>query len=310
MVENNKKYVWATYRDWSFKILESIQSLDGWETGLIITTSDCQYDLSKFEDLEIPVLRVDNPKTCFKETGEALEHLLKIKPETILFPGWSWYVPKQVLDLATSVVLHPGKLPKDRGGSPIQNQMRRGKEWTYLNMIEMVEDIDAGPIYVKEKMSLEGTAEDVWPRMTATGSFLTRNYLTRLAKGNFEPTPQPEGEPVVYKRVKPEDSELRLDGSMNAEQMHNIIRAHYELDQNTYVKPAFLTFGNRRLIVEGSSLEKPEIVSGEVVKDSAELKSLDFFVLSSDVMNGKKYLALEDNLGKQVYLTRFNIGIN
>ena len=46
---NIKTYVWCTYREWSFNILEAIQDLDNWKTGLLVTTENCIYDFKKFE---------------------------------------------------------------------------------------------------------------------------------------------------------------------------------------------------------------------------------------------------------------------
>ena len=303
-----RQYVWCTYRSWSFQMLEALQSLEAWQTALIVTTKSCRYDLQRFEQRGTPVLRVD-PKVCFKEGGEALAAIREVRPDTILHPGWSWLVPKPLLDLCPNVVLHPGKLPKDRGGSPVQNQLRNGEKWTYLNIIEMVERLDEGPIYLRERISLDGNAEDVFARMTIVGAQLTRQYLLKFAEGNFIPSPQSDEQPTVYRRVTEQDAELKPE-EMSAVQMHNIIRAHYEVDPETYIKPAYLVVGKSRLVIERSSLTPSQGErSALVIKSRGELQATDLVALASEVQQGHATLAVEDVAGDRVYFNRFRVAL-
>lgn len=307
--QKTKNYIWCTYRDWSFRMLEGIQGLDGWENSLIVTTPDCSYDFKKLEEQGIEVLRV-NPSEDLKEGGKAYERILELKPDAIFHNGWSWVVPNEVLDLCPNVTFHPGKLPKDRGGSPIQNQIRNGETWTYVNVMELAEGLDEGPVYLKEKISLDGTAEDVWSRMTATGCVLAQDFLKRLEEGNFEPAPQADEEPTLYKRVKPAKARLR-PGKQSAEQMHNIVRAHYETDPNTYVVPAYFAVGDKRVVAELSTLDS-ELVETDrptvILNHETDAPSQqDLVKICSDVNNGKYALALQDANREKVYLTRVRL---
>src|SRR3989344_7856051 len=182
MVNN---YIWTSYRDWSFKILEGIQDLDGWRTSLVITTKGCVYDFSRLQARGIPILRVDDPKKDLKEGRIVYGAIQEMDPSAIFYHGWSWMVPDELLDKYSNLVLHPGKLPQDRGGSPIQNQMRRGEAWTYANLIELRKELDAGPIYFKERISLEGQVDDVWARMTSAAITTAKKYLDAYMQGKL-----------------------------------------------------------------------------------------------------------------------------
>ncbi len=122
------KYIWCSYRNWSFNILEGIQDLKDWKLELIITTKDCLYDFSELEKItKIVRVNIREKQKPFARNTEVFKQILEIKPDTIFYNGWSWFIPSDVLRLCPNVVLHPGKLPKDRGGSPIQNQIINGK---------------------------------------------------------------------------------------------------------------------------------------------------------------------------------------
>ena len=49
-----------------------------------------------------------------------------LKPEFVLFYGWSWKIPVEIVSNYKCLMLHPSDLPKYRGGSPIQNQILNG----------------------------------------------------------------------------------------------------------------------------------------------------------------------------------------
>ena len=63
-----------------------------------------------------------NSKDEFSE-----KKLISFNPDYILFYGWSWIVPTNLVKNFNCVMLHPSPLPKYRGGSPLQNQIINGE---------------------------------------------------------------------------------------------------------------------------------------------------------------------------------------
>jgi len=263
-VSDDLLFVWCTYRDWSFHVLEGLLDLPGWRCGLIITTVDCLYDFDGFECRGIDVLRLD-PHKDLKPDGIGFQAIRDIAPGAIFYYGWSWFVPPALLSLCPNVTLHPGKLPKDRGGSPIQNQIRNGEDWTYANIIGLVPGLDEGPIYMRQQISLAGDEADaVWARMTAAGAMLSRRFLRSLAAGSLTAEKQdPAITPTLYRRVRPEDAELR-PAEQSARQMYDIVRAHNESDANSYVSPAFLVRDSHRLVIERAALARSAVPAERV----------------------------------------------
>ena len=80
-------------------------------------------------------------------------------PDWIFFPHWSWIIRQHIYDNYRCVIFHMTDVPYGRGGSPLQNLIVRGHKETMLSAIKCVAELDAGPVYCKVPLSLEGTAE-------------------------------------------------------------------------------------------------------------------------------------------------------
>lgn len=146
------------------------------------------------------------------------EYLALVKarlPTFIFFPYWHWQVPEDLLKSAHCIGFHPTNLPYGRGGSPIQNLILRGVWETKLCMYHMTGEMDAGPVYRKTDLSLEGPAQHIYTELAHKAGEMAR-WLTDTyeADGCTLPgaTPQrpigPDDE--VFKRRGPEDSRLDL----------------------------------------------------------------------------------------------------
>lgn len=165
-------------------------------------------------------------------------------PRYIFFAHWSWKVPASITDRFECICFHVGDLPKDRGGSPIQNQIARGKRSSFLCALRMAADIDAGPVYTKVPISLEGGAEEIFLRLTSE----TAKVIEWMVHASPTPTPQ-MGEAEVYSRRKP--SQSRFEGTEpDLLAVHDLIRM---LDADGYPK-AFIEVGDFRIEFTRSAL--------------------------------------------------------
>ena len=130
-----------------------------------------------------------------------LETLKKINPKYIFFPHWSERVPSEIIRNYECICFHETDLPFGRGGSPIQNLIVRGFKTTKISAIKMTDELDAGPIYLKKKLSLEGNAEEIFIR----SSEIIFGMIKYIINNEPKPIPQ-EGEIVIFKRRRPEQS--------------------------------------------------------------------------------------------------------
>ena len=59
---------------------------------------------------------------------------------------------------------HETNVPYGRGGSPIQNLIIENHKKTVITALQMVDKLDAGPIYLKYPLSLNGNAQQIYER--------------------------------------------------------------------------------------------------------------------------------------------------
>ena len=155
--------------------------------------------------------------------------ITRLKPSKVFFLHWSWIVPQEILQQTECVCFHMTDLPYGRGGSPLQNLISRGHSTTKLSALQMTDELDAGPIYLKADLSLDGTAADILRRATE----LSFTMIEQLVMQPVLPVAQ-SGDIVKFSRRKPQQSELAGDGTL--EQIYDHIRM---LDGEGY-PPAFL----------------------------------------------------------------------
>lgn len=155
--------------------------------------------------------------------------------DAVLFYGWSWMVPSEIVSNKFCVCLHPSLLPKYRGGSPIQNQIIAGEKAGGVTLFRMDEGLDSGPILGQQKIPLEGDLDEVIERIRKAGEKLTVMLLERMSEGAISPKPQDHRKATIFRRRKPEQGRL-LPEEMTARQMHDLVRALNGADY----PPAFL----------------------------------------------------------------------
>lgn len=164
---------------------------------IILATPHPRHDAmeSRLRSGGLDVLRV--------RSAEELLTVAEESPRYIFFPHWSWKIPPEVFENTECVIFHMTDVPFGRGGSPLQNLIVRGFHETKMTALRCVAEMDAGPVYMKEPLTLDGTAEEILRR---AGDVIEK-MIQRIVADQPTPVPQ-EGEVVTFKRRKPEDGNL------------------------------------------------------------------------------------------------------
>ena len=145
------------------------------------------------------LLGPENIEWC-KEKGELL-FSLDHKPDWIFFFHWSNKVSPSIFENNRCVVLHTSNLPEGRGGSPIQNQIRKGTTSSKINLIKMSETFDSGDIYLSKDVTLQGNILDIWMMLADQGAEL----VFKCVRENPKPKSQGDAKSSSFKRVKNND---------------------------------------------------------------------------------------------------------
>lgn len=179
------------------------------------------------------------------------EHVRNINPQIIFFPHWSWIIPADVYENFSCVVFHMTDLPFGRGGSPLQNLIVRGYKKTKISALKVTGGIDAGPIYLKRNLSLEGNADQILQR----ASNIIFNKMVPFILGHELQPREQVGRAVVFRRRKPEDGNIENLSSLSA--VCDYIRM---LDGEGYPR-AFINHNSLNFQLSKASLEHDKITA-------------------------------------------------
>lgn len=220
------KFIIASSKPWNKKIIQSYFKKKKFDYSYVSTPGKLDIKLKKITNLRY-----------------------------IFFLHWNWIVPSEINRKYECVCFHMTDLPYGRGGSPLQNLILNGKKETVISAFKMTEGIDAGPIYAKKPLSLNGKAGDIYKR----ASDISCEIINWMIKKKPVPKSQ-SGKVIRFKRRKPEQS--MLPKNTNLSNIHDFIRM---LDAPTYPK-AFINYGNFRLEFDYAKLKDKKISAKVKIK--------------------------------------------
>lgn len=161
-----------------------------------------------------------------------LNTLNRYNPDKIFLPHWSYIISKEIYTSFECIVFHMTDLPFGRGGSPLQNLIARGFNETKISALKVDSGIDTGDIYLKQELSLHGTAQEIFIR----SSKIIEKMISTLLLKDLKPICQ-TGEVTNFERRKPSDGDL--SNLIKIDELYDLIRM---LDADGYPK-AFIDLG-------------------------------------------------------------------
>jgi methionyl-tRNA formyltransferase len=131
-------------------------------------------------------------------------------------------VPRNVLEIAPILNVHPSLLPRWRGASPIQSTLLAGDDETGVSIIRLVAAMDAGPILLQEHVAIEPEDDYVSlePRLAELGARLLVRAFAEQPAGE----PQDDAQATYCKKIERDDA--RIDWSQPAEVIWRQVRAY------------------------------------------------------------------------------------
>jgi len=159
---------------------------------------------------------------------EFVEHVAAMAPDLAVVAAYGQIFPAELLALPRRGCLnvHASLLPKYRGASPIQAAIRDGNSVTGVTIMQMEEELDAGPILLQEKLSI-GPRENTGAltvRLAELGARLLQDAIAGLEAGTLEPRKQRDGDATYARRLRREHG--KLDWNLTASDIYNRLRAY------------------------------------------------------------------------------------
>ena len=142
-------------------------------------------------------------------TAEFHDLIRKWQPEIIVVVAYGRILPKTVLELPPRgyVNVHYSLLPKYRGAAPAAWTIINGETEGGVTTMRLVEKMDAGGIYLQEKIALapDETTGSLQEKLTPIGARLLLETLRRLKDESLTPTEQDESQATLAPILKKED---------------------------------------------------------------------------------------------------------
>lgn len=182
--------------------------------------------------------------------------LKNLNPRFVFFPHWSWLIPRKIYENFECVVFHMTDLPFGRGGSPLQNLIERGIYETKISALKVVKDLDAGPIYFKRDLTLDGSATEIFCRAS---DIIFNEMIPEIIKNEPKLTPQ-RGKTTIFKRRIPEQSDI--SNLTTSTKVYDYIRM---LDAEGY-PPAFVETSKLKIEFSKSKLDDGYVLAQAKIK--------------------------------------------
>ena len=220
---------------------------------IVIANSQSWFQISK------KISELDSTVIAEVKDNESLISIVEaLQPDFIFAPHWNFFIPESVTGKYETVIFHTAPLPLGRGGSPIQNLILSGYSSAPVNALKATSDLDAGPIFAKQEISLEGNLSQIFERLNRAANSLIFQILTN----KLEPIEQ-VGEPTYFRRRSPEQSEIKFQGQSPAE-IYNHIRM---LDADGYPR-AFIRAGEYTL-----EFSRPALLGEDLVESVVTIRT-------------------------------------
>ena len=161
----------------------------------------------------------------------------------LLLSCGSLLTKKQLQMHSHNLVVHASALPKGQGWSPMTWQILEGENCIPITLFEADAELDAGPIYLQDRLTLKGhELIKKWQDLQAKSTIKLCLRWFDMYK-EIVPAAQPQnGESSNYRRRRPVDSKLDLNLSI-AEQF-DLLRV---VDNERY--PAYFQLHNKTFVL-------------------------------------------------------------
>lgn len=171
--------------------------------------------------LGLPVSQPEN----FKNPDD-IKCLADLKPDVLVVAAYGLILPQKVLDIAPlgAINVHASLLPKWRGAAPIQRAIMNGDLVTGITIMQMVKELDAGPILLQRALGIDinDTAETLHDELAKFGGALLVAALEGLVQGALTPIAQDSSQATLAPKLTKDDGRIRWD--QPARKVHNQIR--------------------------------------------------------------------------------------
>ena len=142
---------------------------------------------------------------------EGLREILSEEIEFLVVVSYGLMIPSSVVEKVNFAInIHASILPNWRGAAPMQYAIMNGDQFAGVSIMEVVEKLDAGPIFCSESIRLEEdeTYGSLSNKLALLGSDKLMETISALKKGIFEKKSQNDEFATYAAKITKEDRKI------------------------------------------------------------------------------------------------------
>ncbi len=262
-----------------------LQSLIDSEYEIVLVVSQPDKKVGRGQKVAFPPVKklaLENDLEVFQpeNINEHLDYIKSFEADFIVTCAYGQFLSNEILACAKTkaINVHASLLPSHRGGAPIHRSILEGDEYTGVSIMEMVEAMDAGDVFVFEKVKIEyeDTLSTLHDKLSVVGAKLLPEAIKKIIAdpscGKAQDHAKATYSPNIAK------AERLLDFNDSARNIYNKVRAFNPFPS------AYVTFNdsNIKLFEVQETNNKSNKQPGEVVsitKQGVEVCTNDYNIL-------------------------------
>ena len=199
--------IFAGTPEFAVPALEKI-NLAGFEIKLVLTQPDRKSGRGmnvkkspvkqKSIELDIPVYQPE----VLTNNKEALNKITSKKADILIVVAYGLIIPEEILNAYNGHIynIHASLLPRWRGAAPIHRAIEAGDKETGITIMKIVNKLDAGPMIMKEKVSISGedTTDILSKKLSDIGASMITSLLNNIEKGKVIKLKEQNEENATY----------------------------------------------------------------------------------------------------------------
>ena len=172
---------------------------------------------------------VDPVRKVLRENFELVKRLED--SDLIVVASYGRILTKDELEIPKygAINIHPSKLPKYRGSSPIQNQILDRVKESAITFIKMDEEVDHGPIIASLPFEIleSDTFESAINKAFKKASGVLPDIINEFVEGKIKPVEQNHSQASYTKHLVKDDGYFDANNPPSSDKLDRMIRAYH-----------------------------------------------------------------------------------
>lgn len=258
----------------------------GWSIEAVVV-NNAEVQGRRKRTLEVAEIANSHDIPILSSADVSPDRLKTLGADAGILAAYGQIVSKELIDIFPRGIIniHPSLLPMYRGSTPIEQAILEGVKQTGVSLMKLVPKMDAGPVYIQEKIDLTGheTKQELADRLGNLGSRIMLANLEGILNNTLELINQVESEATYTRQLTKNDGFIDL--AKPAELLEREIRAYAGWPRSRIV-----LFGHEIIITKARLSQNRD--GGRLILECAPgfLEVIELVAPSGKTMSGHDFL--------------------